>query len=258
MARVFITGSTRGLGKLVAERLLAQGHEVVLHSRDAKRAEDVASSVAGSLGVAIGDLTSIDQIKNVAAQANQFRPFTAVVHNAGIGYREPRRIETVDGLPHLFAVNTLAPYILTALIERPARLIYMGSDSHYGGDSSLEDLRWQHHAWQPMQAYANTKLQDVLLAFGIARRWKNVYSNAVDPGWVPTRMGGREAPDDLAQGPVTQAWLAASDDPRAKVSGQYWRHLRHYQVNPAAHDVNLQERLLEACHRLSGVAMPAQ
>lgn len=256
MARVFITGSTDGLGKMVAERLIEEGHQVVLHARNQKRAHDVAAAVPSAEGVVIGDLTSLTQTKHVADQVNRLGRFDAVIHNAGIGYREPRRIQTEDGLPHLFATNTLAPYVLTALIERPERLIFMGSDSHYGGDPSLKDLTWSERPWQAMQAYADTKLQDIMLAFWIARRWKNVYSNAVDPGWVPTKMGGRGAPDDLSEGPITQAWLAVSDDPRAKVSGQYWYHLAYMRLKPAAHRTELQERLVEACEELSGVKLP--
>jgi NAD(P)-dependent dehydrogenase (short-subunit alcohol dehydrogenase family) len=257
MARVFITGSTDGLGKMAAEHLVAEGHRVVLHARNPERAQDALLSLPGAEAIVIGDLTSIKQTKHIAKQVNRLGRFDAVIHNAGIGYLEPRRIQTEDGLPHLFAVNTLAPYILTALIERPDRLIYMGSDSHYSGDSSLSDLTWEHRPWQAMQAYADTKLQDVMLAFGVARRWKNVYSNAVDPGWVPTKMGGNVAPDDLAQGPLTQAWLAVSEEARAKVSSRYWYHLHYAHVNPDALDVKRQEKLIEACGELSGVVLAA-
>lgn len=257
MARVFITGSTDGLGKLAAEYLIDEGHQVVLHARNRNRAQEARDLVKGAHAIVIGDLTSIAQTKHVAEQVNELGRFDAVIHNAGIGYREPRRIQTEDGLPHLFAVNTLAPYILTALIERPDRLIYMGSDSHYGGDPSLQDVTWEERPWRAMQAYADTKLQDIMLAFGIARRWKNVYSNAVDPGWVPTKMGGEEATDDLAEGPLTQAWLAVSDEPEAKVTGKYWYHMHYMRLNPAAHDVERQDKLLHICKELSGVTMPA-
>ncbi len=163
----------------------------------------------------IGDLASIAQTRKVAEQVNGLGLFDAVIHNAAIGYREPRRIATEDGLPQVFAVNTLAPYILTALIKKPKRLVYLSSGLHRNGDASLKDLAWEQRPWQGQQAYSDTKLHDVLLAFAVARRWPGVLSNALEPGWVPTKMGGAGAPDDLDEGHRTQVWLAVSDDPAA-------------------------------------------
>src|SRR6202020_1343105 len=127
MARVFITGSSDGLGRMAAQLLVEQGHKVVLHARNQQRGEESLSAVPGAETVVVEDLTSIKQTRNVADQVNKLGSFDAVIHNAGIGYREPLRIATEDGLPHVFAVNTLAPYILTALISRPKRLIYLSS-----------------------------------------------------------------------------------------------------------------------------------
>src|SRR5215469_15612063 len=108
--------------------------------------------------------------------------------------------------------NVLAPYILTALIERPDRLVYVSSGMHHGTRLHIDDLLWTKRAWSGWSAYAESKLCNVLLAFAVARRWKNVRSNALEPGWVPTKMGGPSAPGDLRQGSVTQAWLATSED----------------------------------------------
>src|SRR6202044_544290 len=222
MARVFITGSSDGLGRMAAELLIEQGHGVVLHARNENRGQEAMAAVSGAEAVVIGDLTSIAQTRRVAEQVNALGAFDAVIHNAGIGYREPQRIATEDGLPHVFAVNTLAPYILTALIEKPKRLVYLSSGLHQGGDTSLKDLTWEDRPWRGQQAYSDTKLHDVLLAFAIACRWPGVLSNALEPGWVPTKMGGRGAPDDLDQGHRTQVWLAASNDVGARVSGGYF------------------------------------
>jgi NAD(P)-dependent dehydrogenase (short-subunit alcohol dehydrogenase family) len=241
---------------MAAQLLIEQGHRVLLHARNQQRAQEALSRVPGAEGVVTGDLTSIAQTRRVAEQVNQLGAFDAVIHNAGIGYREPRRIATEDGLPHLFAVNTLAPYILTALIERPKRLVYLSSGLHRNGDASLEDLTWEHRAWQGQQAYSDTKLHDVLLAFAIARRWPEVFSNALEPGWVATKMGGAGAPDDLNEGYRTQAWLAVSDDPAAMVTGEYFFHMRLRAPNPATRDVARQDALLAACQRLSGVELP--
>jgi NAD(P)-dependent dehydrogenase (short-subunit alcohol dehydrogenase family) len=176
-----------------------------------------------------------------------------VIHNVGIGYQEPRRIETKDGLSRLWAVNVLAPYVLTALMERPERLVYLSSGMHLGGDPSLEDLQWTGRPWSGSQAYSDTKLHDVLLAFAVARRWPDVSSNAVSPGWVATRMGGPAATDDLSQGHVTQVWLSASDDPDARASGRFLYHLGPGRLNPVARDTSLQDRLVDYCREVSGV-----
>jgi NAD(P)-dependent dehydrogenase (short-subunit alcohol dehydrogenase family) len=253
MARVFITGSSDGLGRMAAQLLIDQGHKVVLHARNEPRGKEALAAVPGAETVVIGDLSSIAQTRSVAEQVNRLGSFDGVIHNAAIGYREPRRIVTEDGLPHVFAVNTLAPYILTALIQRPKRLVYLSSGLHRSGDATLNDLAWEHRPWQGQQAYADTKLHDVLLAFAVARRWPEVLSNALEPGWVSTKMGGPGAPDDLDAGHRTQGWLVTSDDPAATVTGEYFYHLRLRAPNAASRDAERQENLLNACKHFSGV-----
>jgi NAD(P)-dependent dehydrogenase (short-subunit alcohol dehydrogenase family) len=252
MARVFITGSSDGLGRMAAQLLIEQGHRVVLHARNERRGQEALSAVPGAETVVIGDLTSIAQTRSVADQVNRLGSFDGVIHNAAVGYQEPRRIATEDRLPHVFAVNTLAPYILTALIRRPRPLVYLSSGLHQRGDASLKDLAWEHRPWQGQQAYSDSKLHDVLLAFAIARRWPDVLSNALEPGWVPTKMGGPQAPDDLDAGHRTQVWLVASDDPAVTVTGKYFYHTRLRRPNPASRDMERQEKLLDACKRFSG------
>jgi NAD(P)-dependent dehydrogenase (short-subunit alcohol dehydrogenase family) len=253
MARIFITGSSDGLGQMAAQLLIEQGHSVVLHARNEARGKQAMSAVPGAEAVLLGDLASMAQTRSLAEQVNQNGRFDAVIHNAAVGYQEPGRIETEDGLPHVFAVNTLAPYILTALIEKPKRLVYLSSGLHKGGDTSLEDLVWEHKSWRGTQAYSDSKLHDVLLAFAVARRWPDVLSNALEPGWVATKMGGPQAPDNLDEGHRTQVWLAVSDDPAAKVTGEYFYHMKRRAPLPATKDVDRQEKLLEACRKLSGV-----
>lgn len=256
MSRVLITGSSDGLGLMAAKRLLAAGHEVVLHARNHKRAQDAQAAAPTAHGIVIGDLASIAGTRGLADQANRLGPFDAVIHNAGVGDREGR-IETVDGLEHIFAINVLAPYLLTALIGRPMRLVYMSSGMHRGGDPDFTDLQWKRRRWNGSQAYSDSKLFDAMLALALARRWPAVLSNAVDPGWVATKMGGRGAPDDLGQGSETQAWLAVSQDPDAMVSGVYFYHRKRQRIHPAASDVTVQDRLLAACEELTGTPMPA-
>jgi NAD(P)-dependent dehydrogenase (short-subunit alcohol dehydrogenase family) len=255
MSRVFISGSSTGLGLMAGKLLIEQGHKVVLHARSQARADETSDALPESESIVIGDLSSIAAARRVAEQVNRLGRFDAVIHNAGVGYREQRRIETEDGLPQVFAVNTLAPYLLTALIERPARLVYLSSGMHQSADANLDDLTWERRPWRGPVAYAESKLHDVLLAFAVARRWPHVLSNALEPGWVATRMGGGGAPDDIDQAHRTQVWLAVSDDPAARTTGGYFYHLRARSPNPVVYDTGLQDQLVEACHRLSGIAL---
>ncbi|SAK68816.1 short-chain dehydrogenase/reductase SDR [Caballeronia hypogeia] len=257
MARVFITGSTDGLGAMAARLLIDEGHRVVLHARNQTRADDAREGMPEAEAVVIGDLSGIDAMRDVARQVNALGRFDAVIHNAGIGYREPRRVETVDGLPQVFAINVLAPYVLTALIERPARLVYLSSGMHHGSRANLDDVEWTRRPWNGAQAYAESKFMDVLLALAVARRWSDVLSNALEPGWVPTKMGGPSAPDDLDQAHRTQAWLAVSDEAAARVTGRYFFHMRERACDPAARDEAMQDEFIATCERLSGVRMPA-
>jgi NAD(P)-dependent dehydrogenase (short-subunit alcohol dehydrogenase family) len=256
MARVFVTGSADGLGQMAARLLVEAGHQVVLHARSNARADEALQAVPQAQAALVGDLSSIADTTALAQQVNRLGRFDAVIHNAAVGYREPRRIATVDGLPHVFAINTLAPYILTALIDRPQRLVYLSSGLHRSGDASLDDLTWERRPWQGAAAYSDSKLHDTLLAFAIARRWPQVLSNALEPGWVATKMGGAGAPDDLRVAPKTQVWLAVSDEPAATVSGAYFYHMKPRDTHPVVRDVSVQERLIEACERLSGIRLP--
>src|SRR6202171_4935483 len=257
MARIFVTGSADGLGQLAARNLVALGHDVVLHGRNRERAQDAMHAVPGARTALEGDLASIEQTRALAQQANAAGPFQAVIHNAGVYRPSAGRGETVDGLDDVFAVNALAPYLLTALIEGPHRLIYLTSGLHLSGDPDLGDLQLRRRRWSGSQAYASSKLFDVVLAFAVARIWPHVLSNAVDPGWVPTKMGGLSATGDLELGVATQVWLAISDERDAKVSGRYFYHKRTGAAHPATSDVTVQNGFLAACEQLTGVRLPS-
>jgi NAD(P)-dependent dehydrogenase (short-subunit alcohol dehydrogenase family) len=251
MSRVLVTGSSDGLGLLAAERLLAAGHEVILHGRNQARAEDARKAAPKAHGVVVGDLSIIAETRDLADQANRLGPYDAVIHNAGVGDFEGRH-ETVDGLEHIFAINVLAPYLLTALIKAPDRLVYLSSGMHYGGKPDFTDLQWKRRRWNGSQAYSDSKLLDAALAFAMARLWPATLSNAVDPGWVATKMGGRGAPRDFDHGSETQAWLAVSQDPAAQASGAYFYHKKRQESHRAARDMAVQDRLLTACEELTG------
>ena len=254
MSRVFITGSTDGLGYAAAQTLIVEGHQVVLHARSRDRAAAIADLAAQSAGVVIGDLSSSAEARKIAQQVNSIGRMDAVIHNAGI-YRVPSRSATPEGHAKTLAVNTLAPYMLTALIERPSRLIYLSSGMHRQGTPSLTDIDWVQRRWDQTQAYCDSKFYITALALAVARLWPDVLTNAVDPGWVPTKMGGAGASDNLEMGHLTQTWLAVSDDPAATVSGKYWYHRK--QQSPAAKttDSGFQNQLITSLAELTGVTL---
>jgi NAD(P)-dependent dehydrogenase (short-subunit alcohol dehydrogenase family) len=256
VARILITGSADGLGQLAAQRLVRGGHQVVLHARDERRAGDASRATPGAETVLVGDLSTLDGMQRLARAANALGTLDAVIHNAAVGPREPRA-ETEDGLEHVFAINTVAPYLLTALISPPRRLVYLSSGLHRSGSSRLDDLNWTSRPWNGLQAYSDSKLHDVLLAFAVARLWPKTLSNAVEPGWVATKMGGSGAPDDLAQGSVTQAWLAAGEEAATQVTAGYFFHQQPAKTHPESGNTVLQDALLDACARTTGVPFPS-
>lgn len=255
MARVFITGSTQGLGRAAAQRLIDEGHEVVLHARSSERASALAGLAAHAAGIVVGDLRSAAETRNIAEQVNAIGRMDAVIHNAGV-YAERSRGSTPEGHPTILAVNTLAPFILTALMHRPERLIYLSSSLHRGGQRPLRDIDWSTRRWDSARAYGESKLYVTALAFALARRWPATLSNAVDPGWARTRMGGSSAPVDIETGQRTQSWLAVSNDPSAMVSGRYWHQLRQEQPASEVMDVAFQDQLIAEFGALTGVALP--
>src|ERR1700727_1447725 len=226
-----------------------------LHARSRARAEEALLGAPGAAGVLVGDLSNIRQTRELADSVNAEGRFDAVIHNAGVGYREPR-IETEDGVEDLFVINVLAPFLLTALVQRPDRLVYLSSGMHQSGDPAFGDLQWDQRRWNSAQAYADSKLLDAALAFIVAGRWPEVSANAVEPGWVATKMGGAGAPDDLAQAPLTQVWLAAGSE-TAEITGVYFYHRRPQRLAPLAQDAELHRLLLESCSSLTGIELPA-
>ena len=255
MRRIFITGSTDGLGRAAARSLLRDGHEVVLHARSAERAAALADIAPGVAAVVVGDLRSADETRSIADQVNAIGRMDAVIHNAGI-YNAPTRSATPEGHSATLAVNVLAPFVLTALVERPDRLVYLSSGLHRGGGGPLRDIDWTSRRWDPARAYAESKLYVVALANAVARRWPAVLSNAVDPGWVRTRMGGPSAPVDIETGAQTQTWLAVSTEAKALISGRYWHRMRQEQPAREATDQVFQDRLLAELQELTGVLLP--
>lgn len=245
MARIFITGSADGLGHLAAKQLVQEGHKVVLHARDDARGKEALAKVPGAETVLTGDLSDIHETKELAKKVNEFGNFDAVIHNAGVYQASGETIATV---------NTLTPYILTSLIHKPQRLIYLSSGMHLSGQAKLKQLLDNIGSIN----YSDSKLHIVLLTKAVARLWPDVYANAVNPGWVPTKMGGAGAPDSLEKGYQTQCWLATSEDAKAKVTGKYFYHQEQNQSAPAADDETLQDEFLKVCEDICGLRFPEE
>ncbi|KAK1978471.1 short chain dehydrogenase [Colletotrichum cereale] len=258
MARIFITGSSDGLGAVAARTLLKNGHQVVIHARNAQRAEDAKSAVPGAETVLVGDLSKFEEVKKLAADANKLGTFDAIVHNAGF-YHGPYR-KTDLGLPTLYAVNVFAPYLLTALINRPKRLVYISSGLHKSGDSSFTDPTWRERGeqgWNENQAYCDSKLHITTLANAIARLWPDVNSNSVDPGWVPTKMGGNGATGKAEDG-VASYVLLAEGTGAGDVTGKYFKPPgQEDEPVPSTNDERRQDELLKLLEQETGVKLPA-
>src|SRR5688572_10333286 len=240
--RIFITGSADGLGHAAAKTLLAGGYQVVVHVRSQARLTAVQELVDQGAIATIGDLSDIAQIRDLASQVNKIGQMDAVIHNAG-----------VSSGPQVLPVNVVAPYLLTALIQRPKRLIYLSSSMHTGGRPILKGMDWTGRT--STGSYSDSKLFVTTLAAAVARLWPDVLSNSVDPGWVPTKMGGPNATDDLRLGHLTQEWLATSDDPEALTSGGYWYHQKRVKPHPAVHDTKFQDQLLDELARATGTPL---
>ncbi|MGK9148510.1 SDR family NAD(P)-dependent oxidoreductase [Plantibacter flavus] len=236
MARILVTGAASGLGLGAATELLDDGHEVLLHVRDAERSDGLAVRHRPGASVVTGDLASIAGVHALAAQVSGAGDVDAIIHNAGV----------IDG-PAILPVNVVAPYLLSALVPAP-RLVFVSSSMHRGGHPTIDGLDWSGS--RVTASYSDSKLLVTTLAAAIARVRPGVFSNAVDPGWVPTRMGGPSAPDDLELGHRTQVALAEG---RAADTSGYWHHQRREASHPAVDDRAFQTALLRALSEWTSV-----
>jgi NAD(P)-dependent dehydrogenase (short-subunit alcohol dehydrogenase family) len=241
MSRILVTGSADGLGRAAAETLLSEGHDVVVHARNDERAAGLEPLVRRGAGIVVADFADRDAVRRVAGELAAAEPLDGVVHNAGVWSGRA-----------VLPVNIIAPYLLTALLAGPRRLDYLSSGSHFQGHPSVDGADWRG---ERSGSYGDSKLFVTTLMAAVARLRPGVLSNAVDPGWVPTKMGGPGAPDDLELGHRTQEWLVASDDPEALTTGGYWYHRRRQDPHRAVRDEAFQERLLRALADETGVEL---
>ena len=243
MSLVLVTGASTGLGLAAAEALARLGHEVVLHARSRDKIAD-ASVEHRMRELVFGDLADLQQTVALASQLNSIARFDAVIHNAGVN---------TGG--DILAVNVVAPYVLSALMTPPARAILLSSSMHRSGSTDLDGIDFAD-ATSRRRPYEDSKLCETALAMALVGTWPESMVHAVDPGWVPTRMGGPAAPDALDEGHRSQVWLAVDDQARITPrTGGYWFHRAVQNPHPAAHDARFQHDLLQRLQRHTGIAL---
>jgi NAD(P)-dependent dehydrogenase (short-subunit alcohol dehydrogenase family) len=255
MARFFITGSSDGLGNLAARALIKRGHSVVLHARNQQRADDALKACPGAEQVLIADLAQFDEIQKLAEDANAAGPFDAVIHNAGLYRGSSSRNQS--GIPAIAMVNSIAPYMLTALMDRPKRLVYVSSGLHRGGNAdNLDDVTWQRRGdkhWSDSTAYADSKLHNILLANAVARTWPDVESNSLDPGWQPTKMGGYSASGNTDDAVGTYVYLAEGKN---EATSKYYYSSKAANPVKEATDTALQDQYMNAMAQITKISFP--
>lgn len=250
MARIFITGSSDGLGARAAKALIQRGHKVTLHARNAQRARDAQQACPGAESVLIADLSSTAETRKLADDLNASGAFDTIIHNAGVmhgvaGTKGP------EGIPTLFAVNTLAAYTLTCLVApAPRNLVFLSSQLHHGGEPRLGDLM--------ASGYSDSKLQNTMMAFAFARKWPQVTVSSLDPGWVQTKMGGRGATDDIEKAVETYVMLAEGGEKTQGQSGKHWYQCRPRSFKQIAADESTQDQLLQELEKISGVSISSK
>ncbi|PKX88941.1 putative short chain dehydrogenase [Aspergillus novofumigatus IBT 16806] len=244
MVRVLITGSADGLGLEAARQLVKRGHTVYLHARNEKRAADAKAACPGAAGVLTADLSNVAENRRLAEEANAIGQFDAVILNAGM-LSGPFRKTSDTGIPSMVFVNVVAPYILTCLLRRPKRLVYISSQLHRQGDTSLEDIFWLKRGearFRDFPAYCDSKLHVLLLANAVARRFKDTSVVSVHPGW-----DGVETYVMLAEGGYNQSLTGKYFEPKRKLG----------RPLPISEEINLQEKVVKACEEVTGLKLRA-
>lgn len=223
---------------MTAKILHEKGHEVFLHAKNQRRAEETAMHFQNKVKVFIADLSDFEEVKKLAREVNSYGVFDVIIHNAGVFH---------SAHDVIFKVNTLAPYMLTALMHKPKRMIYIGSNMHSSGTEKTENLSLETGV-----NYSTSKLQVLMLGLAIAKKWSDVCVCIVDPGWVRTKMANYSAPDTLEEGTATQAWLALSAE-LATHSGKCFHHLKEVSYSSKADNINAQEKLLQTYEKFTNV-----
>ena len=239
MLKIFITGSSDGIGLEAAKELLKAGHEVLFHARNHTRAKELERKLTKPCKILVADLSDIEQTKQLAQDLNALGVFDVIIHNAGV-YQSSKQ--------EIFRVNVLAPYLLTALIQKPKKLLYIGSNMHPQGDFSKESLSLESGV-----DYATSKLQVLMLSLAVARVYTDTFVSTIDPGWVRTKMANYNAPVSIEDGAKTQVCLATDTD--LYYRGKYFLNLKESSYAAKADDIQMQAILLQKCQEITGVSL---
>jgi len=270
-----VTGATSGIGKATATALARLGAQVVLVARDRGRGEATAAEVAAARAspprLEIADLASMAQVRELAGRLGALGRIDVLVNNAGLMAGQ-RRV-TADGFDEVFAVNHLAPFLLTRLLlgqltaAAPARVITVTSGAHAGARLDLDDPQLER-GWDGWRAYANSKLANILFTRELARRLEGtgVTANCAHPGLVRTRFGrearlpmraavtlGRPFMLSPQRGASTIVYLATSPEV-AGASGGYYVKRQRREPSAAARDDATAQRLWQLSEELTGLA----
>ena len=256
MATALVTGSSDGIGRVLARHLAEHGWTVLVHARTPQRGEpalaEVTRAADGADPVLVtGDLSSLEQTRDLAEQVAEHASdgLDVLVHNAGVWVRDGTPPTTVDGFETTLQVNVLAAHLLTALLREvllpTSRTLWLGSGMARSGRVDPAQVR-RGAGGAPERAYADSKAADVALALGWERRLSSYdagMSAAVDPGWVKTKLASAGAPGEVEEGADTLLWCAT--DP--ELAGGYYRARRSASVPGPLRDEGLQDALLAAC-----------
>lgn len=254
MSTICITGATDGIGLATTRRLLGDGHRVLVHARSEERGRTVLADLTGDAVLVTGDLANLTAVRTLAAQIADHGPLDVLVHNAGVWVRGATPPTSADGFETTFAVNVLAPHLLTTLLGDTvgSRLLWLGSGM---AGSGRPDPRHLGSATDPSRAYADSKAADVALALAWGRRLPHLASAAVDPGWVRTKLASRGAPGDPEDSADALTFCCTEAD---LASAPYWKGRRPIPVPTHLSDESFQDALADACDRLLPLPEPVE
>lgn len=266
---VLVTGASSGVGRATALGLAAMGAHVAITGRDRLCTEDAAREIGAAGGMKVemfvADLSSQAQVRRLASEVLAVLPrIDVLVNNAG-GYWDTRHV-TIDGLERTFAVNHLAPFLLTNLLRdrlecsAPARVVTVASNAHATGRIDFDNLQGER-SYSGGRAYSQSKLANVLFTYQLARRMRGsaVTANALHPGVVRTSFGAsdpaliqrllipllRPVMKSPARGAATSIHLASAPE-LEHVSGCYFANRRSTKSSPRSNDQAVAARLWEA------------
>jgi NAD(P)-dependent dehydrogenase (short-subunit alcohol dehydrogenase family) len=274
---VVVTGATAGIGKEAARGLAGMGARVVLVGRNPEKshavAEEIRATSTGSVDVALADFASLRSVRQLAETlADRYPRIDVLLSNAGV-FRV-RRAATQDGFEETFAVNHLAPFLLTNLLvarlkeSAPSRVVVVASAAHYGQTLNFDDLQ-SEHGYKAMRTYGRSKLANVMFTYKLAGQLEGsgVTVNCLHPGFVATSLGsGNRIPVkpfmalfrltgraiSVKQGSDTPIYLASSPEVEG-VNGKYFDVRREKMSSPQSYNTDDQDRLWDVSAKLAGL-----